>query len=962
MNPSGNQRDIQPPSGEDVEVEEQEEETLWMEGFPLTALPPDLLFPETKPCTDADVASCSAFQCLEELLSSGKISATKAGNLKATYTALHNTLKSAQDKEDHILEKAKKYRAELGKLQAEMRRADEQSSCEEPESEVNILRQQFLQACNELKAAEERGYETQHQLKCLWEEKEFLRKENEIQTKPAEIESITKTLRDKYEDLKQEVLQRQLEIRSLMEDMEINDMQISREQKELQDKKGIIEFKEAESARLISIPDQIIKETERKRSKKEAAVKKTEELNKEISESEQRVKAMIELNRSLRMRNEEVIQELEARRTQVETSEREGRQLQKEIEMSKEEAGEITGTRGILEMKLKNVVCDKKYLHESLSVQLREKNRLAQALKRMEHALTMATEQLGHSQCIYNDLRAQLNAIPKREASLQQRMELQKEVDALKEGFLKQLFVAEEQGQKEQQYGMIQELLKQSNRLREKLHNLRCLTQIKAEERGQKHRELLRAQELNQLIQQELREKELIIMDQHKLNSVLQRRISQYSKLCAMMMEEKRKYVNLKEITSHTVTELAEQIKILENEIEIQQSFVINKERSCTKVSMKISSSTKARDKLRNDISKVSWRLTQMCQESEDSKRERMKLNQTIKLQEETLLEINKDHETAIGQRNSLGIQLLEHDDVLFNYNKKLATQEAAIIKGNMTLETLQNDMNDLQLAIKEKKRQIVLKTNEMLHGRELEDEITMLQIELSEARDKTLEGLNQAVEYKELKGKDPSMMELVKKVEQLELKITERENQLMEKELLVDQVTRLSNPIRDQVENCRDVGLLLAKKLNEVRTNITNTNNRLMGVTAELSMTQAMVLSQQQQIKEKELQMDRCQRALEQDLPLDVEMEEEWRRMLRDKKRRQKDKEDSSKLAEEEEWNQLPNGVYTTAEPRPNAYIPTNDPLPLPKPYGAHAPFKPSQPGANMRHIRKPAPEPMET
>lgn len=56
-----------------------------------------------------------------------------------------------------------------------------------------------------------------------------------------------------------------------------------------------------------------------------------------------------------------------------------------------------------------------------------------------------------------------------------------------------------------------------------------------------------------------------------------------------------------------------------------------------------------------------------------------------------------------------------------------------------------------------------------------------------------------------------------------------------------------------------------------------------------------------------------------------------------------------------EKEWRQLPNGEYTTAEARPNAYIPLNAQLPLPKPYGAQAPFKPSQPGANMRHFRKP-------
>lgn len=65
--------------------------------------------------------------------------------------------------------------------------------------------------------------------------------------------------------------------------------------------------------------------------------------------------------------------------------------------------------------------------------------------------------------------------------------------------------------------------------------------------------------------------------------------------------------------------------------------------------------------------------------------------------------------------------------------------------------------------------------------------------------------------------------------------------------------------------------------------------------------------------------------------------------------------------LAEEDEWNRLPNGEYTTAETRPNAYVPQDELLPLPKPYGAQAPFKPVQPGANMRHFRKPTMKPLE-
>jgi hypothetical protein len=65
---------------------------------------------------------------------------------------------------------------------------------------------------------------------------------------------------------------------------------------------------------------------------------------------------------------------------------------------------------------------------------------------------------------------------------------------------------------------------------------------------------------------------------------------------------------------------------------------------------------------------------------------------------------------------------------------------------------------------------------------------------------------------------------------------------------------------------------------------------------------------------------------------------------------------------AEREQASMLPGGVVTTADPRPNAYVPTEEhELPIPRPYGSHAPFKPSEPGSTMRHIRKPVPKPIE-
>ena len=64
----------------------------------------------------------------------------------------------------------------------------------------------------------------------------------------------------------------------------------------------------------------------------------------------------------------------------------------------------------------------------------------------------------------------------------------------------------------------------------------------------------------------------------------------------------------------------------------------------------------------------------------------------------------------------------------------------------------------------------------------------------------------------------------------------------------------------------------------------------------------------------------------------------------------------------EEKEHHRLPGGIYTTAKPRPNAYIPDDDSeLPIPRPYGSLAPFKPTEPGSTMQNVRKPVIKPIE-
>lgn len=83
----------------------------------------------------------------------------------------------------------------------------------------------------------------------------------------------------------------------------------------------------------------------------------------------------------------------------------------------------------------------------------------------------------------------------------------------------------------------------------------------------------------------------------------------------------------------------------------------------------------------------------------------------------------------------------------------------------------------------------------------------------------------------------------------------------------------------------------------------------------------------------------------------------QQWRRLER---RRLQRHEDALLRAQQGVMEGVPDGaIRTTAVPRPNAYI--NESVGLPQPYGRHAPFKPSEAGSSMRHIRKPSPKDIE-
>ena len=192
-----------------------------------------------------------------------------------------------------------------------------------------------------------------------------------------------------------------------------------------------------------------------------------------------------------------------------------------------------------------------------------------------------------------------------------------------------------------------------------------------------------------------------------------------------------------------------------------------------------------------------------------------------------------------------------------------------------------------------------------------------------------------------------------------LEERVNDKKEQLLEKDLVLEEVSNLANRLRTQALEGREDTLELAKRVNDFQARIKGTTRRMMATVSELSMYQATCLKLEGDQGELEALLQEARERLAQGLAPTAEAEREWFRLIRQADtvaRMRIAREEADRMGEAET-----KGLKTTAELRPNAYVsaalgPMEPGAPgQPRPYPVQGPFKPSAQGATMRHIRKP-------
>ncbi|XP_069736276.1 coiled-coil domain-containing protein 146 [Phaenicophaeus curvirostris] len=903
-----------------------------------------------------DVTTSPAFQCLNELFSAGKITDTRVAELKGKYALLHKAVTSLQESEIQLFQEAKRLTVELEQQQYELEKAEQFP--EESSTEVSQIRQQLLSCQNEYKAIKEREYEVQFKLECLQEEKKFLENECERIPKQKEADKKIKQLKENYDELCKEVIQRKAEINALKEDVlfQQNRLLIGKEEvEELLEKQANLK---GELVRILAVTAHHRKETEKINQEKIDEEKKKEALSDQIEELNDTLKAIEKRTEEILQERQNVMEELNGKQILLESKERENNTLTKSLEIIRDKESAILLDREVLQENLNKCALEKKKQYYILTYQQAEKARELKELKKMELQLNVISDSLEQDKSQYKKLILEVEAILKSNGVLLERRQgLQREVEMAKRSLAEQEMLSDMDAR------MIEEciaeegrLFKEQEKCRNELSRLAHLTSCKVEEKEQKCRDVLKTQIQLQNIIKKIKRKDLEIREYKRRTKEIQKEIQIFAKMYEVIQNERNKCVNLVRAAQQKASEIKNRVKSIENQIKSLRNTVLTKERKLQKQHLKNTNNVVIKNSLKNDYCKIVQIIHEMKSRKEQLRLDLERLTNMVTRIEEEIEQLCKKYEGVIQQKNESGLMLRNREEELCVLYKKVNMQEMLCRNGAIEMEAMNEKIRFLKLKVAEKKRQIKLAFKALPVKNALEAQLVVLQIQYSQCKDRIKEMETIFVDptnetrKRGLGGKDLSPPELLEKIEQLEMELVQKEEKLLETDFLYEHVSQLTDRACATVEDGKRDKLLLAKRTNNLQKKIKDRTQKMMALVAELSMKKALVIKLQQEMRDKKQFLMTVSSRIDQGLPLPKEIENEWLKVLRNEKMQKEAAEARVKRAAEEEQAAVPGCGHMTAYTPGDEYGP-----PLLKACGTLAPFKPSESGSNMRHFRKP-------
>ncbi|KAJ4459117.1 putative coiled-coil flagellar protein; move backward only 2 [Paratrimastix pyriformis] len=418
--------------------------------------------------------------------------------------------------------------------------------------------------------------------------------------------------------------------------------------------------------------------------------------------------------------------------------------------------------------------------------------------------------------------------------------------------------------------GTMEQLAHSASAAQHRMMFLRQARELAGRQAAQKRTDAARAQELVKI-------KEVNLNYLAKKLECIGQSLQYYHRQYELYKQQRNKYMAQIQDAVQLLAEGREKIKVSENELDILRNEDLQKQKALMDTKLTLQSFTNQRDAERRRHNRDTARLREIKVVLSQQIAEQDKLNAHINAIEQRMIELKKEYEYQVEQRNFTGIQLIQRNDELCFHYEQLNIQDAVSARGQQELQRRDEELRVLRLEVAERARRA---QNLQKQVEPMEDSLAKYEEEMAqlrEAKDRVrslteqLEKPDNATRWK-LLGVDEAMQEagatlaaqieslhfpqpadLQARISELEERLNAKKEQLLEKELVMDEVTAMSDQIRKDAIGNMTQSLGTATKVNEQSHTLTALSRRLKATVSELSVFQANAMQLQQEKAELE-------------------------------------------------------------------------------------------------------------
>jgi uncharacterized small protein (DUF1192 family) len=928
-----------------------------------------------------DLTNSLAYTYLDELYAAGKISSTQLELYKSKYNKLHEIVLSTYNNEKLLLECARSLKTELEgyRLRLEQKTILSHDTVADIELLLNNEKQKKTIIQNVIEEKNAVSFELDELLLSKAEQAEQLK--FKFQQSLQQLQPIINNLNTSIANIKQEILEQH----SLYEKESNNSIDYQYKGDQINERitwldqekiktRAILQQTQAEPERIktnIIMIDNVIVEMNNENNKLNASIEEAESSLNSVSEKRRKINQQIE-QYGIKLENFRLA--IAKRKTNLDDIKR-----AREIEEQKKD---LNAER---ESNLSNNITSERDSNRAYTVQINELTKLIEQQKKLYEKQRRKKDTITSiQQPLREQIKENLKQFEAMKAQLIQQKQMLNEIKADEELFISQYLTQEKlegdviqllaslQSQQSEYDKKIKLLDKTEKELQLEINSVSASRELMC-------REASKQTHAYREIKEELKIKNLILIDLDKQTAESFHKLKSGSFKYEQMKNQRNKLANLTQTSLQAIAEIKEKIKILQNEVEILRNETIEKEATLNEAIRLNETKQNERDALRLEQNKYINQLRMKKDEESQQIMQIIKLNSIINNAEKQMINLRKDYATAVDQRNLTGITLIDRNDELCILYEKQNVQNNILKQGDQELKAreleinnLNREINDLTTRIEAARKNIpsldmynntknTLKQLEKQLEREknvTEQLCSQLQsTHNNESLDNSATASNDAANrVRRLAGNDGDSDQLASRIELLQGRLNSKREELLERELVLDEVGSLTDKLTMQAAETRSTGLSSAKRVNELQGKLRQMTRKIMAAVSELSMYQANCIKLEEEKNNITNIKATAEENIQQGLPPSADAEFEWIKLCAEKVRRQQ-----LLLSGREHRDELlidANTVHSTAIIRPNAYLPVD--LPIPKPYSSTlAPFKPSS--AQVRFYKPPTIKPIQ-